>query len=96
MCSGLDRSGLAIVLCHVGWDGESYDGSPAQVAAAAAGAPAPAPARWISVPIYWLDGVQGPLRAGPEPEPDEATLMQEAADMDAADEARRSEFGPHW
>ena len=36
----------------------------------------------------------------PEPtrmsEPDEATLMKEGADADAADEARRSEFGPHW
>jgi len=29
-------------------------------------------------------------------EPDEATLMKEGADADAADEARRSEFGPHW
>ena len=70
--------------------------SPAQVAAAAAGAAAPAPARRVSVPSYWITGVQGPLRAGPESEPDEATLMKEAADADAADEARRSEFGPHW
>ena len=53
-------------------------------------------ARWVTVPI----GTESEPTDEPEPtrmsEPDEATLMKEGADADAADEARRSEFGPHW
>ena len=69
----------------------------AEAAAAIAGPPiGSSSARWVTVPI----GTESEPTDEPEPtrmsEPDEATLMKEGADADAADEARRSEFGPHW